>query len=185
MSDVMIDIETLSNRFDAPVISIGAVFFNLETGETKQTFLARIDPNDAMNFGRANGETLRWWMEQGDDARRNAMSGQQTLKSALDGLSGFVRSDAMVWGNGPSFDMTVLEHAYARTGVAVPWKFWNVQCCRTIKRLATGLGWAQPERQGVHHDALDDAVYQAQWVSSAWCHLQAKQKGNREVEDLA
>lgn len=183
MPDVMIDIETLSNRFDAPVISIGAVYFDLESGETKQTFLARIDPNDAMNFGRANGDTLKWWMEQGDEARRNAMSGKMTLTAALKELAPFVSSDAMVWGNGPSFDMTVLEHAYARTGIAVPWKFWNVQCCRTIKRLAASTGWTQPQRQGVHHDALDDAVYQAQWVSSAWRHLKDKQK--RKVEDLA
>ena len=144
MRDLMIDLETMGQRFDAPILSIGAVYFDLSTGNLGKTFISRVDPTDAMNYGKPHGETLKWWMGQGDAARKNAMTGT--------------------------------------TSVKVPWDFWNVNCCRTIKRIAYERGWKMPAREGVHHDALDDAVYQAKWVSDAWQHISGQTR--RQVEDL-
>ena len=182
MRDLMIDLETMGQRFDAPILSIGAVYFDLSTGNLGKTFISRVDPTDAMNYGKPHGETLKWWMGQGDAARKNAMSGTTSVYDAIAALCRFVDRDAVIWGNGPTFDVTILEHAMARTSVKVPWDFWNVNCCRTIKRIAYERGWKMPAREGVHHDALDDAVYQAKWVSDAWQHISGQTR--RQVEDL-
>jgi len=43
MTDYMIDLETLGTKVDAPVLSIGAVEFNLETGKLGQEFYCVLD----------------------------------------------------------------------------------------------------------------------------------------------
>lgn len=181
MKDLMIDIETMGNRFDAPILSIGAVYFDIESGTTGASFYKRVDPSDAFNYGKPHGDTLRWWMSQGDEARKSAMSGKDKLADTLIALAEFTLPKVSVWGNGPSFDMTIIEHGMARCGVKVPWDFWNINCCRTIKRIASAQGWTMPVRAGVHHDALDDSRYQAVWVSSAWKFIGGKR--TRQIEE--
>jgi hypothetical protein len=63
-----------------------------------------------------------------------------------------------VWGNGAVFDNTILSNAYFNTGREPPWKCWDDRCYRTVKAL---FHWVKSDdREGVYHNALDDAVYQ-------------------------
>jgi len=52
-----------------------------------------------------------------------------------------------------------------------PWYFWNDRCYRTMKSLYPQIPM---ERDGVHHNALDDAISQAR-------HLMAILKCMSEV----
>jgi hypothetical protein len=185
-SDCMVDIETMGQRWDAPVVSVGAVFFDVATGEIGQTFYMAADIDNAFRFGRANGSTVKWWMEQSDPARRSATAGTESLEKVLSEFAGFYRQNgkARVWGNGPSFDMTILEHAYWQVfAKAAPWAFWNVRDCRTMKDLGEGL-YEIPKLQGTAHNALDDAIHQARWVSEIWQRLKAPKKRFVFDEDI-
>lgn len=175
----MIDHETLGQRFDAPILTIGACFFDIETGEIGKHFYTAIDPNDAFKWGRPNGDTFKWWMGQSDAARQAAIRGTDTMEAALKGLTDFYRQQpkAPIYGNGPTFDITILEHAYWQVNrSAAPWAFWNVRDCRTMKELGEMLGYKVPALEGTAHNALDDAKHQAKWVSAIY-QLIAKQQG--------
>lgn len=70
MNHLMIDLETMGNGPYAPVISIGAVFFDLKTGETGGDFSVNVSLESSMRYrARPDASTILWWMEQGEDAR--------------------------------------------------------------------------------------------------------------------
>lgn len=174
MKHLMIDLETLGTAVNCPVVAIGAVFFDPETGEMGAQFDCAIDIEDAMKFGRPSGSTVKWWLTQSDEARRKIARGQIKSQRAFTDFHGFIRTNSKgavcPWGNGASFDISILDYAFPRIlDLDAPWKFWDVRDCRTIKALAEGVvpDFAEP-RVGVHHSALDDAIHQAKWVSYYW-----------------
>jgi hypothetical protein len=173
----MIDLETLGTMPNAPVVAIGAIFFNPETGDLGDTFDAAIDVEDAMRYGRVSGSTLKWWLGQGDEARQKVVRGKHPATLVFEKFDAFCRkhgTNICPWGNGASFDITILEYAFGRIlEKPAPWKFWNVRDCRTIKALADGIVEYQGALQGVAHTALDDATHQAKWVSFYWQALRA------------
>lgn len=183
MKDLMIDIETLGTDADAPVLSVGACFFDIATGEIGPTFDGKISVADALEYGPVCGETFAWWMQQSDEARLNVIQGHQTTKEILTGFHFFVARNCDIaevrpWGHGAAFDITIIERLFAKAlGDRVdpadrrspPWNFRNVRDTRTIRALGEAAGHQfTGDREGTHHDALDDAVYQAKWVSFFW-----------------
>jgi hypothetical protein len=176
MKHLMIDLETMGSIFNAPVLAIGAVMFDPNTGELGDRFYGAIDIADACRHGLPSGETIKWWMGQGDDARKAAVAGTQSAETVFAGFRAFIQkqtADVCPWGNGATFDISILEYAFLKiTGDVAPWKFWNVRDCRTIKEIANEAGCSfDGPRAGTHHHALDDAIHQAQWVSHYWRHL--------------
>lgn len=173
MKHLMVDLETMGTRVNAPVLAIGAVFFDPMTGTLGKTFDRRIDVADAMRYGVADGNTLKWWMQQDAAARKLVYEAESSASDVFNDFVQFVGSNTQPWGNGASFDISILDYAIPKiTGKQPPWKFWNVRDCRTVKELARGVvpDYTLP-REGVHHSALDDAIYQAKWVSHFWQNL--------------
>lgn len=177
-SHIMIDLETMGTRFDAPVLSVGACYFDPNTGEIGKKFYGRIDMADAFNFGKTSGDTVRWWLQQSEDARKQLVEGKHTLEKVLTKFEDFYgHSEACVWGNGATFDISIMEYAYMKClGRQAPWKFWLVRDCRTIKDVAAPL-MREPASpfKGTAHNALDDALHQAEWVSKMWQKLRGGQ----------
>lgn len=179
MQDLMIDIETLGTAANAPVLSVGACYFNRDTGEIGDTFHAKIAPEDALRYGKMNGATFKWWMGQSDDARSKVVAGTKSAELVYRKFAEFCAKHGInvrPWGNGSSFDITILEVQFGRVlGETPPWKFWNVRDCRTVKDLANSAGFSYTGTlTGTAHSALDDAVFQAKWVSYYWKHLLGK-----------
>lgn len=180
MKHLMIDLETMGTLFNAPVLAIGAVFFDPETGELGERFYGAIDIGDACRLGRASGETIAFWMKQGDEARKAAIAGTQTSAEVFGAFREFVQTgggNVKPWGNGATFDISMLEYAFVKVlDKTAPWQFWNVRDCRTIKEIGELVSPFKGERQGTHHQALDDAVFQAQWVSHYWQALRGREQ---------
>ena len=172
MRHCMIDLETLGTAANAPVIAIGAVFFDPNTGTLGDTFDAAIDVEDAMRYGVMSGSTFKWWLGQSDAARQKVVRGRERAEDVFNRFGSFAMKhgdNVQPWGNGASFDIAILDHAFPRIlNKPAPWKFWNVRDCRTIKELASGIVNYNDKMQGVAHTALDDAVHQAKWVSAYW-----------------
>lgn len=51
MNNLMIDLETMGKNKDAPIVSIGAVFFTPETGDIGQEFYTVVSLDSAMEQG--------------------------------------------------------------------------------------------------------------------------------------
>lgn len=179
--DMMIDLETMGTGHNAPIISIGAVVFDRKTGLLGEEFYSKIDFLEAMSEGDPDAETIKWWMQQGNAARLELISGSSSLIGALGSFHTFCvkHSDINVWGNGATFDITILESAFHRHGVKVPWKFWAVRDVRTVVDLASEIMPRPPMTKGVAHNALDDAKHQARYVMGMINALQ------RTAHDLA
>lgn len=194
MKDLMIDLETLGTRVNSPIVAVGACFFDIKTGEIGRTFDAAIDLTEALRYGRADGDTIKWWLTQNDAARQKVARGRSNPLKVYPAFVEFVTaggSDVRPWGNGASFDISMIEYTIARvTEKTAPWDFWNIRDCRTIKHLATDMKLsAPPEREGVHHSALDDAIHQAKWVSHYWGQINGRQTlasapATNDTEDL-
>ena len=70
MNDLMIDLESMGKKPNAPIVSIGAVFFNPLTGELGQEFYMAVSLESAMDQGAVpDGDTILWWLKQSSEAR--------------------------------------------------------------------------------------------------------------------
>lgn len=70
MNNLMIDLETMGKNKDAPIVSIGAVFFTPETGDIGQEFYTVVSLESAMGQGATpDGDTILWWLKQSSEAR--------------------------------------------------------------------------------------------------------------------
>ncbi|TKU09504.1 3'-5' exoribonuclease [Citrobacter sp. wls828] len=180
MNNLMVDLETMGNGPYAPVISIGAVFFNPKTGEIGEGFSVNVSLESSMRYrARPDASTILWWMQQGEDARKSLLHETFALNDALDNFSEFIAENTnqkyvQVWGNGASFDCVILRNSYALTGQDVPWQWWNDRDVRTVVELGKAIGF-DPKRdmpfEGTRHNALDDAIHQAKYVSAIWQKL--------------
>ena len=189
MQHLMIDLETLGTLVNAPVLAIGAVYFDLDTGALGDQFYGGIDIADACRYGRPSGDTIRWWMQQGDNARHAAVAGKHPSKLVFDKFRTFCTKssgDVKPWGNGASFDISILEYAFLKvTDEPAPWKFWNIRDCRTIKEIAVAAPTFVTTVERTEHHALDDAIHQAKWVSHYWRWLREPRPTSAvEPEDL-
>jgi hypothetical protein len=65
----MIDLETMGNKPNAPIVSIGAVFFDPSTGELGG-FYRVVSLKSSVDGGAIpDPETIMWWMQQSEEAR--------------------------------------------------------------------------------------------------------------------
>lgn len=178
MKHVMLDIETLGNKTNSVILSIGACYFDPSTGEIGKTLSVHVSAEDCVERGlNMDASTVLWWLDQESDAQSKITKGQigaLSLGEALATLSDFIDSNAQVWGNGATFDNAIIKNAYEKTSKQAPWKFWNDRDVRTIVELGHQVGF-NPKRdmpfEGVRHDALDDAKHQAKYVSAIWQKL--------------
>ena len=154
---VMIDLETMGTRPDAPIIAIGAVAFDEKAIHSE--FYVVVDLADSVAEGGVmDPNTVLWWMKQSDEARAEFAREGQELGLALGMFREWIGPYADgVWGNGASFDNVILSEAYRRMGNEAPWPFWKDRCYRTMKSISA----VPMERGGTHHNALDDARTQA------------------------
>jgi exodeoxyribonuclease VIII len=185
LTQLMVDIESMGKGSDAPVVSIGAVFFDPATGRLGPDFYKVISLESAMAWGGApDASTIVWWLKQSSEARSAiAMDDTIPLDDALLQLNDFIFENAAngagtveVWGNGATFDNVILRNSYSRTGINCPWKFTNDRDVRTIVALGKAVG-CEPRHQipfdGDAHNALADARHQAKYVSAIWQRLTA------------
>ena len=137
MNQAMIDIESISRKPNAMVVSIGAVIFDPTTDEIKKRFYKEVDIRSYTNLGidrDIEPDTVLWWMEQSDEARKAISKSKITIISALKGLKLFLGvmgvplTARRVWANAPVFDCVILRDVYQQIGMTPPWNFRNDMC---------------------------------------------------------
>jgi hypothetical protein len=163
MKHVMVDLETLSSRNDACIVSLGAVEFDLETGLLGRDFSANVAPDARFHI---SGDTVMWWLGQSKDAVEALLEEPKwTLGNALYAFSTWYPKGAALWGNGATFDNVILRHAYGVLGQRAPWHYRDDRCFRTMKAMLPTAEWPA---EGVAHKAVDDARRQAMYLVAAW-----------------
>ncbi|NWP54521.1 exonuclease [Escherichia coli] len=174
---LMIDLETMGKNPDAPIISIDAIFFDPQTGDMGPEFSKTIDLETA--GGVIDRDTIKWWLKQSREAQSAIMTDEIPLDDALLQLREFIDENSgeffvQVWGNGANFENTILRRSYERQGIPCPWRYYNDRDVRTIVELGKAIDFDARTAipfEGERHNALDDARYQAKYVSVIWQKL--------------
>ncbi|EFG8304027.1 exonuclease [Escherichia coli] len=174
---LMIDIETMGKNPNAAIISIGAIFFDPQTGDMGPEFSKTIDLDTA--GGVIDRDVIKWWLKQSREAQSAILTDEIPLDDALLQLREFIAENSgeffvQVWGNGANFDNVILRRSYERQGIPCPWHYHNDRDVRTIVELGKAIDFDARTAipfEGERHNALDDARYQAKYVSVIWQKL--------------
>ncbi|WP_440866201.1 3'-5' exonuclease [Symbiopectobacterium purcellii] len=185
MNHVMIDLETLGTNPNAPIASIGAVFFDPNTGGLGEQFYCHVDFESDMKNGAApDGDTIKWWLRQSAEARAELIRDDMCpIWAAVSKFSDWLTENAesldtlQVWANSPSFDCIILKSAFERTDTDIPWNYRNERDVRTIKEVGFALGVDVRSYFGIPHNAIYDAINQAVLVSAIVFRLAQNQGG--------
>ena len=180
---LMVDLETMGSGPDAPIVSIGAVYFDPSTGNTGAEFYQVVSLESSMTFGmKPDASTIQWWLKQSSEARSAILVDEAMgLRETLELLADFIAENAangshtvQLWGNGCSFDNVILRRAYALTETPFAVPFWNDRDVRTMVELGKSVG-INPRFdipfEGDMHNALSDARHQVKYVSAIWQRL--------------
>lgn len=169
--DVMVDLETLDTTPTSIILSIGACKVNWAGGPPTDHFYRVVSVESNQMAGRTESlSTRRFWDSQPPEARKVFTDPNVDLFTALTDFKQYVSllgggfKGTHMWGNGSDFDCVILVDAMTALAIKPPWPFWNSRCFRTMRKEFGHL-ITEPERKGTHHNALDDAIFQAELLS--------------------
>jgi hypothetical protein len=169
---IMIDIETLSTRPDALVLSVAAVAFTPYKVSTpiscEIVFEGRTQSHRHIDF-----DTVCWWQNQSREASEH-WTNKKPKTPTIDGLktlTSFINStktsNTILWACSPSFDQVILEDLYRSFNLPIPWSPFRWNDVRTLKNLFPNY----PTKDGVKHTPLEDCLSQILIVQHAYSIL--------------
>ena len=166
----MVDIETLATAPDACILTIAAQQFDpfdIVPYDNLRSYYCKIDTQSQADRSIEDG-TVEWWSKQADAVREEAFGEEDRipLDQALDELGRLIWQSEFLWANGPTFDMTILEHAYKSYSKSLPWKYYRVRDARTVFGLYPDL-----PKPPVSHHALEDCRRQIELLQTAFIQL--------------
>lgn len=153
----MIDLETRGNKPNSPIISIGDVFFEPETGKLGCDFYPVVTLKSAVKDGAA------------------AMS----ISIVLIYLNRSIRDNTdpekvQVWGDGARFDNVILRSSYDSHLIPSASEFWNDRDVITMVEFGKAID-INPRHdipfEDDMHNLLADAMHQGKYVSAIWQRL--------------
>lgn len=174
-TDLMIDIETLSTKENAVILSIGAIPFSLKDSliaPEKEWLTAGFDVDLQIGFGsNISADTLRWWTQYPDNFK-TALSAKDThglFDYMMPKLLSRMRGSFNVWANPPSFDVNILSN-YCRLAnqtklllreptIDDAWLLNRTKCVATVKNLL-GKEIISKINNKSAHDPLADCEFQ-------------------------
>ena len=178
--DLMIDVESIGLPPTGALLSLGAVFFNTEAAALGPEYNAIIHLGSAMSGGgTADASTIIFWLGQSDEARNTVRFGGRHINEVLQEFSDWItqtcrHADVRPWGNSARFDLTLVEGAYKRAGITVPWHWVNERCFRTTRNQYPQVVYDPKEKGEGAHNALEDAKFQARHLFK----IKHRNKGN-------
>ena len=171
---VMIDTETLGRTPGSVVRSVAAVEFDPQTGETGRQKVWKIDLTDSIRYGfKVEASTLKWWMMQSDEARREFVEGAETpLEDFFEEFMEFLADtdeerDFTLWCLQLDFDVAMLRSMYSWYNLNVyrcdeevlPWNFRKVRDVRPYMDALDSAGLLPP-KVADRHTPLADCLAQ-------------------------
>lgn len=153
----MLDVETLGTKPGCIITEIGAAVFDQADWRIVDTMDLKVSRESCEFVGMwADAETIAWWEKLGGYHEGEEV--RFSIQAALGMLRHFVNFHEVrvVWCWGASFDFPILEEAFVRCGMNVPWKYYDQRCARTVcKELAP-----DHPRPANNHRAVDDCRVQ-------------------------
>lgn len=151
--DLMVDIETVSTRPNAAILSIAAIPFNKDTGQySNEQFYVEIGEDLYPSDFHVDPKTIAWW----DKQPIPRPTGNETPDGPLRRFQSYllIQRPIYIWANSPSFDLVILKEAFRFYEIEWPHEFWNERDVRTLRALGN-----TPKFKPTHN-ALQDCLLQ-------------------------
>ena len=172
--NIMLAIKSTGTEPGCRVLSIGLVYF-IESGIEGSAYIL---PSIEDQAGVDESRTLEWWKEQSADAScvfADNIIGGVSVKDAAEEMKAFIdecidehmsrfpsegKPNLCIWGNSVTSNNVILAKMFRDNGIDdIPWAESGNRCYRTLtKTLDIVVPKSTP---GIKHNAVDDAVYQA------------------------
>lgn len=172
-----IDIETLSTKPNAVVLTIGGIKFDPFTKvDPHSEFYYRLEIEDQTSKGRdIESDTLQWWGTQPEEIVDEALgdNNRTSVETTLKELNKWLTGADKIWCQGPVFDICILENLYRQYDKHFNWVFWNIRDSRTL----FGLMPEDPRKKFkfAAHNALEDCRVQSICIQEVYNELQLTQ----------
>jgi hypothetical protein len=170
----MIDLETLSTRPDAVILTVGAIKFNPYTQDDPYDPLYfKVDVDAQTALGRhVQPDTIDWWGTQPQEIQDEALGegDRKDLDYTVKAINKWAVGVDTFWCQGPLFDFAILQSLYAQLNIPTPWDYWRIRDSRTLFSLYKETETAKADA----HNALADCDYQAKKVQRYYKQLGLK-----------
>lgn len=169
MKDIMIDLETFGNNSNSVIVQLGACYFDRVTGEIGETLKLNVSAASEQENGfRMDVSTVEWWLEQSQEARESILAEPRvTTSEMMLTFNNFVKGKPKnIWSHA-TFDFVVLINHYRELNVIPSFKYSHAKDIRTLIHFADLDWWGIP-REGTHHDALADCIFQVKYCTEAF-----------------
>ena len=170
---IVIDLETLDTSPTSLVLSIGAA------SGYQQPLLTPIQWNlelsSQMLKGRTSSVATRdWWTKQPAEVQEAATCNPRQTRAALEEFCAWFTAlssqqgdtPVSIWGNSPSFDLTILANLLTQYGFPVPWKYFQEKDLRTFG-ACMGESFRESREAAANtlaHSAKADAVAELAFI---------------------
>jgi|SRR6185437_11888845 len=173
MSDIMVDIETLSTHTsNAVILSVGAVKFDLfeDFPVFHDEKMWVLDAHEQIAAGRdVSQNTLKFWADQPPEAREHWACAVDRVPVHVfaNEFREFCSLDSLIWAHGICFDINNIESLYCND--TAPWRYNKVRDCRTIVNCCAERRQQPGNIHGsvVAHNPMSDCYAQ---IWSLWEH---------------
>jgi exodeoxyribonuclease VIII len=188
MRHISFDLETLGNTPNAPIVQIGACKFDVIDGpnggtiaaiNVEETFLrtVKLSSLDKFDFS-VDYETVGWWMMQSENSRNSVFNAPETvdIRQAIREFYEWIgQSSKYVYWSHATFDPPILANNSIKVGLGRPIPFRLFRDIRTLVHFAGKVDGH--ERDGlVHHNAKDDAIFQAGYIAELIGRINVRQE---------
>jgi hypothetical protein len=165
-TDITLDIETLSLKPNALILSISAVAFNpfeITTDFSNNPTMDLLLDFDKQQHRDVNPSTVDWWSKQDEKVKNKIFSdtGRIPIPEAIGQLIKFCWLKDRIWCQGPTFDVTVLANIFDEYEKTLPWPYNAIRDSRTL------LDLYNVQQPPVTHDSIEDCIRQTMGVQQA------------------
>ncbi len=183
-------------RGEAPTLATRADSRHRAAIVTDAQFHVNISLASAIMSGfKVSGDTVMWWLSQSDAARGSLVEPAPVgvagglnifaawVKALQVANSKFIGAPS-IWSHA-TFDVPILQDAFKRMNVQIPWRYSDARDLRTIQDLAYGYGRSghnvPVSRVEPKHGALADAVTQGLMVQACYARID---EGRETTDEL-
>ncbi|TGO30589.1 hypothetical protein BPAE_0004g00460 [Botrytis paeoniae] len=190
---IMLDLQIAAHplKHNPAIIQIGAIHFDIETGEVLKTFSIEINIESCIESGLVtDSDTLQWLEKSIPDTLSASQNSKVALQIALKRLTAWLSSchksnqvsintnypaarfdptdlQVMIWAYGSTQDC----RAYKAADLRKPWMYYNDLCVRTYCEAAFSITGRNIRREvdksfaGKKHNAIDDCKHQILYLT--------------------
>ena len=174
-NSIMIDIECLGTGKDCVVVSVGAVKFNLNTGDILKEEYWELNMREQQNkLNRAvSVDTVSWWANQTPETLKALQSTHDrvSITRFIEDFNEFIAGPNFFWAKGTNYDLEILTdlyqdaHDHLDNEIQVrPFKYSKWVDARVYYLLGKELGIMPRHAHEGAHNALQDAIFQTKTV---------------------